>query len=128
MMFTFTSPSAKMDNKFKNGRGPPNYRIHGQSCHCIGSMLPLPGQNPHFAQFYIFDTEHEIQNKVDGVRTKTGVDINIVKKLCSMLYEHNVHAKRFKMAMDILAEGNVSDLKLRLIYERYTDGRCDRWK
>ena len=68
MMFAFTSPGAKMENKFKNGRGPPNYRIQGQSCHHIRSMLPLPGQNPHFAQLYIFDTEHEIQNKVDGVR------------------------------------------------------------
>src|SRR3954470_22819019 len=56
-------------------------------------------------------------------RTKDGIDVNIVKKLSSMLYQHNVHAQSFKMARDILSEGNVSDLKLRLISERRTDGR-----
>ncbi|XP_058783166.1 uncharacterized protein LOC131657824 [Vicia villosa] len=123
MMFAFTSPGAKMDNRFNNGRSPPNYRIQGQSCHRIGSMLPLPGQNPRFAQLYIFDTEHEIHHRVKGFKTKDGIDVNIVKKLSSMLYQHNVHAQSFKMARDILSEGNVSDLKLRLISERRTDGR-----
>ncbi|XP_058784726.1 uncharacterized protein LOC131659570 [Vicia villosa] len=123
MMFAFTSPGAKMDNRFNNGRSPPNYRIQGQSCHRIGSMLPLPGQNPRFAQLYIFDTEHEIHHRVKGFKTKDGIDVNIVKKLSSMLYQHNVHAQSFKMARDILSEDNVSDLKLRLISERRTDGR-----
>ncbi|XP_058726301.1 uncharacterized protein LOC131597634 [Vicia villosa] len=104
MMFAFTSPGAKMDNRFNNGRGPPNYRIQGQSCHRIGSMLPLPGQNPRFAQLYIYDTEHEIQHRVNEFKTKDGIDLDIVKKLSSMLYQHNVHAQSFKMARDILSE------------------------
>jgi len=29
MMFTFTSPGAKIDNKYNNGREPPNLRVHG---------------------------------------------------------------------------------------------------
>lgn len=68
MMFVFTSPSAKMDNRFNNGRGPPTFRIQGQSCHIIGSMLPLSGQNPKFTQLYIYDTENEIQNRINGIR------------------------------------------------------------
>lgn len=59
-MFTFTSPSAKMDKRFNNGRGPPNFHIQGQSCHWIGSMLVMPDQNPRFAQLYSYDTENEI--------------------------------------------------------------------
>ncbi|XP_058756021.1 uncharacterized protein LOC131629238 [Vicia villosa] len=123
MMFSFTYPGATMDNRFNNGRSPPNYRIQGQSCHHIGSMLPLPGEKASFAQLYIFDTEHEVQNRIDGFRTRNGVDINIVEKLSSMLYEHNVNAQSFRMARDRLSEGNVADLKLRLISERQTDGR-----
>jgi hypothetical protein len=40
-----------------------------------------------------------------------------------MLDEHNVHAKSFRMARDILKGGHMHDLKLRLISERKSDGR-----
>jgi hypothetical protein len=40
-----------------------------------------------------------------------------------MLDEHNVHAKGFRMARDLLKDGNVHDLKLKLISERRSDGR-----
>ncbi|KAI5418999.1 hypothetical protein KIW84_043278 [Lathyrus oleraceus] len=55
--------------------------------------------------------------------SKSGVDVNIVRKLSEMLYEHNVHAQSFRMARDKLCEEGVSDLKLRLISERRNDGR-----
>lgn len=68
VMFAFTSPGAKVDNRFNNGRCPPNFRIQGQSCHRIGNMLPVPGQNPRFAQLYVYDTENEIENRMHGFR------------------------------------------------------------
>jgi hypothetical protein len=40
-----------------------------------------------------------------------------------MLDNHNVHAKGFRMARDRLKAGDVSDIKLRLIHNRNTDGR-----
>ncbi|KAI5392584.1 hypothetical protein KIW84_077109 [Lathyrus oleraceus] len=123
VMFAFTSPAAKVDNRFNNGRCPPNFHIQGQSCHRIGSMLPVPGQNPRFAQLYVYDTENEIENRMHGFRSKSGVDVNIVRKLSEMLYECNVHAQSFRMARDRLCEEGVSDLKPRLISERRNDGR-----
>ncbi|KAI5430375.1 hypothetical protein KIW84_034817 [Lathyrus oleraceus] len=68
------------------------------------SMLPMPGQNPRFAQLYVYDTENEIENRMHGFRSKSGVDVNIVRKLSEMLYEHNVHAQSFRMARDRLCE------------------------
>lgn len=68
MMFAFTSPGAKLDNKFNSSRGPPTIRIQGQSCHRIGSLLPMPEQSPKFAHLYIYDTENEIQNRLQGIR------------------------------------------------------------
>ncbi|KAI5406494.1 hypothetical protein KIW84_053003 [Lathyrus oleraceus] len=53
MMFTFTSPGAKLDNRFNNGGGPPTLQIQGQLCHQIGSFLPPEGQPPKFAQNFI---------------------------------------------------------------------------
>jgi hypothetical protein len=68
MMFAFTSPGAKLDNRFNNGRGPPNIRIQGQTCHRMGSLLPKPGDPPKFAQLYIYDTENELQNRLQHLR------------------------------------------------------------
>jgi len=48
MMFEFTSPGAKIDNKYNNGRGPPNLKIQRQSCHRICSLVPPIGQLPKF--------------------------------------------------------------------------------
>lgn len=67
MMFAFTSPGMKFDNRFNTGRGPPNLRIHGQSCHRIGSMMPLNGETPKFAQLYIYDTDNEIHHRMQGI-------------------------------------------------------------
>lgn len=68
MVFAFTSPGAKIDRSLANGRGPPNLRIHGQTCHRIGSLLPMPGNAPKFAQLYIYDTENEIEHRVGAFR------------------------------------------------------------
>jgi hypothetical protein len=51
------------------------------------------------------------------------IDKDIVVQLCNMLDEHNVHTKGFRMARDLLKDGNVHDFKLKLISERRSDGR-----
>jgi len=68
MMFAFSSLGAKIDTSVLNGKGPSIYKIHGQSCHLIVSLLPMPEKPPKFAQLYIYDTENEIQNRIDAVR------------------------------------------------------------
>ena len=68
MMFAFTSTGANVDKSLFNGKGPAAYRIHGQSCHLIGSLLPMTGKAPKFAQLYIYDTENEVDNRIGGAR------------------------------------------------------------
>ena len=53
MMFVFTSAGIKFDKSINHSRGLPTIRIQGQPCHRIGSMLPMPGKEPKFAQLYI---------------------------------------------------------------------------
>jgi len=67
-MFSFTSPGMKMDTQINNGKGPPTLRMQGQTHHRIGSMLPLPGVSPKYAQLYIFDTDNEISNRMKSFR------------------------------------------------------------
>ncbi|XP_058780945.1 uncharacterized protein LOC131655055 [Vicia villosa] len=147
MMFAFTSPGAKIDNRFNNGRGPPTMRIQGQTCHRIGSLLPPQGKKPKFAQLYIYDTENEVENRMHGVRlinphchlfykaiqvlttlfsnvrSKENIDSDVVNQLSNMLYEFNPHAKSFQMAKQWLNNGETQNLKLRLVSNRSTNGR-----
>lgn len=68
-MFAFTSPYAKMDSCFNNGKDPPHtFHIQGQSCHMIGSMLPMSSQTPKLMQLYIYDTGTKIQNRIKGIK------------------------------------------------------------
>src|SRR4051812_26341887 len=63
-MFSFTSPGMKFDTNIPKGGGPPTMRLHGQTCHRIGSLVPPQGALPKYAQLYIYDTDHEITNRM----------------------------------------------------------------
>jgi hypothetical protein len=67
-MFAFTSIGAKIDNTRNNGKAPPVFVMNGENYHQIGSLLPSPGDQPKFAQLYIYDTDNEIRNRMDAVR------------------------------------------------------------
>ena len=67
-MFGFTSMGDKIDNSLNNGKSPPTFRLHGQNYHLIGSLMPLDGEKPKFAQLYIYDTDNEVNNRVESVR------------------------------------------------------------
>lgn len=68
MLFAFTSMGGKLDQQFNNGRGPFVYRMHGQNYHLAGSLIPEEGQQPRFAQLYIYDTDHEVENRVNAYK------------------------------------------------------------
>ncbi|XP_058742092.1 uncharacterized protein LOC131614536 [Vicia villosa] len=122
-MFSFTSPGMKFENTVANGGGPPTLRLHGQTCHRIGTLMPDVGQSPQYAQLYIFDTDNEVDNRMKCFSDNDVLSRDIVHKLKKMLDECNPHAKAFRMARDLLRGNEFLDLKIRLISERAEDGR-----
>lgn len=64
MMFAFTSMGGRVDKSINHGSSPYVYRISGQNYHLMGSLVPQIGDNPKFAQLYIYDTDHEISNRI----------------------------------------------------------------
>jgi hypothetical protein len=66
-MFAFTSIGGKIDVSANKGSAPPVFVMNGENYHQIGSLLPLPGKPPKFAQLYIYDTDNEISNRVAAV-------------------------------------------------------------
>uniref|UniRef100_A0A0R0EHY4 ATP-dependent DNA helicase n=1 Tax=Glycine max TaxID=3847 RepID=A0A0R0EHY4_SOYBN len=123
MMFAFTSAGIKLDKSINESRGPPTIRIQGQPCHRIGSLLPMPGKQPKFSQLYIFDTQNEVENRINTMSQHVEIQPEIVSTLSQMLDEYNVHAKSFRMARDRLADSQVDNIKLRLIATREKNGR-----
>ncbi|XP_052107741.1 uncharacterized protein LOC127740617 isoform X1 [Arachis duranensis] len=125
-MFAFTSMAGKVNRSINNGIAPPNFSISGQNYHSIGSLIPTKNDRPRFAQLYIYDTENEIQSRISAVRSTESTSIlesQIVNRLKDMLDTCNPLAKSFRSARDRFSNGKTSEIKLRLIRKRETDGR-----
>ena len=63
-MFSFTSIGGNIQSSINDGSGPPQFILHGQNYHRIGSLLPNSGSSPKFAQLYIYDTQNEVSNRL----------------------------------------------------------------
>jgi hypothetical protein len=90
---------------------------------CSHLCPPEEGSKPHWAQLYIYDTEHEIENRINASKCygeKSSVDPNLIVGLQKMLDENNILAKTFRMASDRFKQEDYHDFTLKLI------GKCNR--
>jgi mono/diheme cytochrome c family protein len=46
------------------GVGPPVYKVHGSICHWTGGLLPAAGEDPVYAQLYIYDPAEALQTRM----------------------------------------------------------------
>jgi hypothetical protein len=60
-----TSMGAKINESINDGRGPYVFKISGQICHRIGSLIPAENRRPEHAQLYTYDTSNEIANRTN---------------------------------------------------------------
>ncbi|RYR24912.1 hypothetical protein Ahy_B02g058501 [Arachis hypogaea] len=98
----------------------------GQNYHTIGSLLPPDSLRPTFSQLYIYDTKNEIDNRIGTLRSNEAInerDREIVAILRNILDKYNSLAKSFCYARDRYQQENCTNIKLKLISKRTTDGR-----
>ncbi|CAO2148949.1 unnamed protein product [Urochloa humidicola] len=118
-LFAFTSMGASIDRTVNNGNGPPVFKISGQVCHRIGSLLPAPGDQPKFAQLYIYDTTNELANRIGAIQSEDsrdgGICPQIAAELLNMLDEINPLVKQFRIARDRLAEHSDEEIGIRIV-------------
>jgi len=91
-MFAMTSMGAKVIDSINDGHGPYVFKISGQICHRVGSLIPSEGCRPEYAQLYIFDTDHEVSNRINvtsSSRTPFHANKDIVRSLIQMLDTQN---------------------------------------
>lgn len=124
-LFNFTSLGAKIDNSINDGHGPYVFRISGQLSQKMGTLKPANGQNPKFAQLYIYDTDNEIDHRIKALCADGDVDghldRDIVKKLQDMLDDVNPLVKTFRTARDRLKENPDERIAIRILSPQ-TDG------
>ncbi|CAF1920723.1 unnamed protein product [Brassica napus] len=121
-MLAFTSMGGQIDNSVTNTPGPFSFRLHGQTHHRIGSLLPPEGKPPQFSQLYIVDTEHEIANRKKSFNKGTSalaVDDDLVDSLIKMLDEHNPLAKTFRHARDRILSGDTVEFSITLVNQKH---------
>nr|XP_017255780.1 PREDICTED: uncharacterized protein LOC108225432 [Daucus carota subsp. sativus] len=124
-MFSFTSTGGKVDYSINRGRAPYVYRLNGQNHHVFGTLIPDDGKDPKFCQLYIYDTEHEVQNRMKWVRVDDGEPVNseIVEGLIRMLDETNQLVRKFRQARDRFKEQPIRNLRIKMKVCRSESGR-----
>ncbi|XP_074356501.1 uncharacterized protein LOC141696230 [Apium graveolens] len=116
----------KVDHSVNYGRAAYVYRLNGQNHHVFGSLIPDEGDDPKFCQLYIYDTKHEVDNRMKWVKVDDGepIDTEInVEGLVQMLDESNQLVKIFCYARDRFKEQPVRDFKIKLKICRAQNGR-----
>lgn len=123
-MFAMTSTGGKIDHSINKGRAPYCFKMLGQNYHLVGSLVPEDGSTPKFCQLYIYDTENEVENRINALGGSTdNVDPDIVQSLLAMLDKNNQLVKAFRIARDRFEEGELEEFKLVLISSKASSGR-----
>ncbi|XP_031106349.1 uncharacterized protein LOC116011002 [Ipomoea triloba] len=114
----------KIDRSINVGTSPPVFRLHGQNFHLIGSLLPQQGQRPKFAQLYIYDTQNEVNNKMNAVGDNNStkrLNLDIVQNIKDALDENNAFVKTFRNASAHIENNPTAEIKIKLISKRSKD-------
>lgn len=104
-------------------KGPYTFRICGSVYHRIGHLFPEIGEKPKFSQIYIYDTDHELSNRLVW---NTELDRHILLKLQTMLHECNPFVACFKHAAEIFTT-TVESENMKLVLKQDTNKDLRRY-
>ena len=122
--FSFSSLGvSKIDQSVYGPQGIYTFRIQGQLCHRIGSLLPPPGKDPAFSQIYIYDSDSMRQAQQRMSHHPNLLDINTVLLLQAMLQQCNPYIEIFQTAGERLAEHSNISLRIKLMDHPHYDSR-----
>ncbi|XP_071688736.1 uncharacterized protein [Rutidosis leptorrhynchoides] len=113
-MFSMMSFCARIDENINDGRSPYVFKISGQIYHWLGSMCPEQGSPPRFLQLYIYDTDHEVENRMGHFRGRDSGRLSevVVTQLVKLLDSNNALVKLFRTARDKCAGSEVPTFKV----------------
>ncbi len=90
----------------------------------MGSLITFKGDIPKFAQLYVYDTKHKVQNRMialQGKKSDFELDPNIIKILIQMFDEISQLVKLFRAVKDRFQTNEKIPLKWKLLARRKED-------
>ncbi|KAK3880245.1 hypothetical protein Pcinc_015250 [Petrolisthes cinctipes] len=97
------------------------FKFQGQCYHKIGSLLPLPGEEPKYVQVYFINTSKEEANR--RCVLNDGVDLAIITDIQEMLHTTHPYVRSFKLALE---EMEVPDHKVFINADKRPEGEHAR--
>ena len=120
----FTSLGAKIDHSITGASGPYSFRVHGELCHRMGSLLPEnPTMEKSYAQLYVHDPDEALD-----IRRHRNPQCNpsVMQNLQAMLYEVNPFIPIYQQAYHIMSSKPPEEhhnVALKLHLSEGADGR-----
>jgi len=102
--FSFSSLGVDLDWSIMGTPGIYTFRIVGQLCHRIGSLLPSPDNLHSFSQIYLHTTDAEQIDRRMSLFSEDCLDPIIVRALQSMMRIHNPYYSIWKTARERLQQ------------------------
>ena len=100
------------------GGGLPTFRIHGELCHQLSSLLPQDGEHPVYAQLYIYDPHTALDHQM---HRNTGLDTHTMRHLQELVLENHRWAATFKNASEVFEQTECQDVSIQLAVNRNCD-------
>ena len=97
----------------------PVYKIHGKMYHRLSALEPNPDARPAFAQAFFFDSENEIQNRMQAHQQSNTLDEEIIIDITTELHRVNPFIKVLKDAIQFIQDhGYEQEAKIVLCDDR----------
>jgi hypothetical protein len=123
----FTSIAYTPDRRLGVHAYNPTFQIQGELYHLQGPLNPQAGNDPMYAQYFIYDPD-----KATRLRSayNTNLSQSLLRELDVMIRQFNLHYRIFQTARKVLSEISNSQLtrivitpRLQLIMEKGADRR-----
>ena len=118
--FTSTGGSGGLDGSIFDGRGPPSYKIQGETFHQIGPLLPDPSKSPLYSQLYIYDPNEALRcRKANNKQTRPAT----MKLLQNLLTDQHPFVEVYRQAHELALSATMPDYYLRMDFLLASDRR-----
>jgi hypothetical protein len=121
--FAFSSLGVTIDPSVYGAHGIFTFRIQGELCHRISTLLPRDGEPPKFAQLYIYDSDPQSQAQMRANRVHNKVNVNTVLQLQQMIELHNPYVAIYRTAKERLESEEHISLCLKTVDSPHLDQR-----
>ena len=119
-----TSLGCKVDERINRaGGGPYVFKVHGKLSHKSGSLLPIEGEQPKYAQLYIYDGGEALNYRM-GHAANHNLDRTVMQVLQDTLYRHHPGIEMYKQAYELTRNMPADNqCKIALRFDERTDRR-----